>query len=134
MAAQAARSNRLPFHAASHVREMPGDRTPGDLLMRLVEFKHLMSGQGLPVDLSQLAHDIGYADHCLKLGMGSGCDALRAFSRALLPGLAKLLAEKPKTSCARPSRAPTGSGDPFFSHTTGGRQARKIHADIRQAF
>ncbi len=55
----------------------------GVQLLELVDFKWLMAGQGVWVDLTRWRKDAGYADACIASGLCSHCDALRACAARL---------------------------------------------------
>ena len=52
-------------------------------LLQLVDFKWLMAGQGVWVDLTRWRADASYADSCIASGLCSHCDALRACAARL---------------------------------------------------
>lgn len=52
-------------------------------LVELVDFKWLMAGQGVWVDLTRWREDASYADACIASGLCSHCDALRACAARL---------------------------------------------------
>lgn len=61
--------------------QVPGRH--GVELLELVDFKWLMAGQGVWVDLTRWRQDANYADTCIASGLCSHCDALRACAARL---------------------------------------------------
>ena len=59
----------------------------------LVDFKWLMTGLGLRVELSRLQHDMAYARECLQRGLASDSSLLRQRSAELSTLFARLGAD-----------------------------------------
>jgi hypothetical protein len=60
----------------------------------LVDFKWLMTGLGLRVDLSRLQRDMAYARDCMQFGLASDSNLLRQRSVELLCLFARLDAQR----------------------------------------